>query len=255
MYQFDETPGCNYPETVTVTDLPVWSTHNLGSSDFTIPQNNDLSLIGEYTVTLRSEISIPDDHTLTTFTTLFVEYPFVIQIEECLVDTYLADQVLTLISYNVGAPSLTSPIYTFEESPPCYYAETVTITNLPVFVTHNLGSSDFTIPQTFDLSLIGEYTVTIRSEISIPDDSSMTTYSVMFVEYDFIIRIEPCLVSTYTDTTKVTVIKYNLGAPDLTDGLYVFDESPVCDYPEIVTLTNLPIFVNHNEPTSDFTIP
>jgi hypothetical protein len=143
-------------------------------------------------VTLRSEISIPDDYTLTTFTTLFVEYPFVIQIEECLVDSYMANQILTVISYNVGAPSLTSPMYTFDESPPCFYAETVTFTNLPAFVTHNVGSSDLTIPQTFDLSLVGEYTVTIRSEIYIPDDSSMTTYSILFAEYDFIIRIEPC---------------------------------------------------------------
>ena len=198
---------------------------------------------------------MPDDHTLTTFTTLFVEYPFVIQIEECIVDTYTADLVIDVISYNIGAPTLTSPKYTFEESPPCFYPETVTLTNLPPFVTHNEATSDFTIPQTSDLSLIGEYIVTLRSEISIPDDYTMTTYTTLFVEYDFIIRMEPCLVTTYTDTTKVTAIVYNIGAPSLTDGLYVFDEDPVCNYPETVTLTNLPAFVTHNEASSDFTIP
>ena len=76
---------------MTVTNLPAFANHNEPSSDFTIPQNNDLDLIGEYTVTLRSEISVPDDHTQTTFTTLFVEYDFVIQVEECIVNDYLAD--------------------------------------------------------------------------------------------------------------------------------------------------------------------
>ena len=84
--------------------------------------------------------------------------------------------------------------------------------NLPEFVTHNVGTSDFTIDQNSDLSLIGSYTVTIRSEIYIPDDYTKTSYTTMFVEYDFIIFIEPCLVNTYTDTTTITSIVYNIGA-------------------------------------------
>ena len=90
-YIFDEDPVCKYPETVTVTNLPAFATHNEPSSDFTIPQNNDLDLIGEYTVTLRSEIQVPDDYTQSTYTIKFVEYDFVIQVEECLVDNYTAD--------------------------------------------------------------------------------------------------------------------------------------------------------------------
>jgi len=123
--------------------------------------------------------------------------------------------VLTVISYNVGASSLTSPKYTFDESPPCNYSEKVTLTNLPSFVTHNLDTSDFTILQTFDLALIGEYKVHIRSEISIPDDYTKTNYTIKFAEYDFFIRMEPCLVNTYTATTKVPSISYNIGAPTL----------------------------------------
>ena len=88
-YQFDESPVCNYPETVTVTNLPAWAQHNIASSDFTIPQNGNLSLVGSYTVTLRSEINIPNDYTNTTFKTFFVEYPFQIQIE-CVVNIYSA---------------------------------------------------------------------------------------------------------------------------------------------------------------------
>ena len=107
-YIFDEDPVCKYPETVTVTNLPAFVTHNEPSLDFTIPQNNDLGLIGEYIVTLRSEIQVPDDSSKATYTTMFVEYDFVIQVEECLIDTYSADQVIDTISYNIGAPELTS---------------------------------------------------------------------------------------------------------------------------------------------------
>ena len=53
-YEFDEDPVCNYPETVTLTNLPNFVIHNEESSDFTIPQTGDLSLLGQYTVTIRS---------------------------------------------------------------------------------------------------------------------------------------------------------------------------------------------------------
>ena len=170
-------------------------------------------------------------------------------------NTYTADQTIDVISYNIGAPTLTSPQYSFVEDPACHYPETVTLIGLPDFVTHNEGTSDFTIDQNADLSLIGSYTVTIRSEIQIPDDYTKTSFTRMFVEYDFQILIEPCIVNTYTATTSITEIVYNIGALEKTDGLYVFDEDPVCNYPETVTLTNLPVFVNHNEAQSDFTIP
>ena len=70
----------------------------------------------------------------------------------------------------------------------------------------------------------------------------------MFYEYDFLIRMKPCLVSTYTATTKVTLITYNIGAPTLKSVKYVFDEAPVCNYPETVTVTNLPTWATHNLP-------
>ena len=130
--------------------------------------------------------------------------------------------MLTVISYHVGAPTLTSPKYSFDESPICMYAETVTVTNLPSFVIHNLATADFTIPQTFDLALIGEYKLRIRSEISIPNDSTSTTFTKKFAEYDFLVRMEPCVVDSYSSTKTVSVIDYNIGAPALTSGSYSF---------------------------------
>ena len=105
--------------------------------------------------------------------------------------------------------------------------------------------------------MIGEYTVTIRSEIEVTDDPSGSTFTTKCVEYEFTIFVEPCIVNTYTATLEVADISYNIGAPELLNvSPYVFDEEPVCNYPETVTLTNLPTFVTHNGPASDdFSVP
>ena len=54
----------------SVTNLPAFVTHNEGTSDFTIAKNSDSDLIGEYTVTVHSEIRVPNDYTQTSFTTI-----------------------------------------------------------------------------------------------------------------------------------------------------------------------------------------
>ena len=127
---------------------------------------------------------------------------------------------------------------------------------MPVFVTHNVGpDDDFTIPQNSDLSIIGEYTANIKSLITVPDDYTKSTFTDWFVQYDFKIYIEPCLVNTYVSTLDAGPITYSIGDPTLTDGPYIFTEDPVCNYPETVTLTDLPAWASHNTGTLDFTIP
>ena len=71
------------------------------------------------------------------------------------------------------------------------------MTNVPTFVTHNLASADFTVNYFTDHSKLGEYLVRIKSEISVPKDYTKTIFTIMKVEYDFPIRVQPCLVSTY----------------------------------------------------------
>ena len=236
-YVFDEDPVCNYPETVTLTNLPVFVTHNAPTTDdFTVPYSDNLDIIGSYVVTIRSEISVPDDYTKTTFTTMFDEHDFVVFIEPCLVSTYEATKQVIAIVYNVNQETLTDGHYIFDEDPVCNYPETVTVTNLPPWANHNEGTSDFTIPQNNDLDLIGEYTVTLKSEIQVPKDHTKSIYTPMIVEYDFVIQVEECLVDTYTADKVIDSISYNIGAPDLTSEKYSFVEDPVCNYPETVTL-------------------
>ena len=66
--------------------------------------------------------------------------------------------------------------YIFVEDPICQYPETVTLTNLPEFIVHNEDTSDFTLAKNTNLSIIGSYIVTIKSEIQVPTDATSGTY-------------------------------------------------------------------------------
>lgn len=192
---------------------------------------------------------------MSSYTTKFVEYDFIILIEPCLVNTYTDTTTVEVIVYNIGAPQLTDGYYVFDEAPVCNYPETVTITNLPTFASHSEPSSDFTIPKNSDLDLIGEYTVTIRSEIYVPIDYTKDDYRTMFVEYEFDIQIEECIINAYDATKTISDLTYIIGDPGLLSTKYLFDETPVCNYPETVTVTNLPGFAIHQESLKDFSIP
>ena len=126
---------------------------------------------------------------------------------------------------------MTSEKYVFDDEPICGYWETVTVSNLPDFATHNRWTSDFTIPKNSDLNILGEYTVNLRSEICVPDDYTQATCTLFEAEYDFIIVVESCVVSDYYATQKVPEIIYNIGAPSLINiGQYIFDEDANCGY-------------------------
>ena len=89
---------------------------------------------------------------------------------------------------------------------------------------HNGPSSDdFTVPQTNDFTLIGSYTVTIRSEICVPDDHTQASCTPMFAEYKFVVLMEPCVVMAFMARKRVTSIVYHVNQATLTDGRYVFD--------------------------------
>ena len=209
-YIFDEVPFCGYPETVKLTDLPTFTNHNLGASDFTIPQNSDLGILGEYLVNIESRISVPDDYTKGSYTDFVVAYNFNIFIEPCLVTSYDSTIVAGPIEYFVGDPDETDGAYAFADTPACNYPQHLTLTDLPVWTVHNEATQDFTIPQFFDLSLIGEYVVTVHSQISVPNDYTNTTFTVMEVEYPMSILIQPCIIIDFT-TVPINTITYTIG--------------------------------------------
>ena len=151
------------------------------------------------------------------------------------------------IRYALGTPNLTGGRYVFDELPFCGYSETVTLAGLPSFVTHNVATSDFTVPLKGDLSLIGEYVVNIKSSICVPNDYTKSLCTTMTVNYNFKVIVEACIVTSFKDTLTVATITYALGSPTLANvSSYEFTEFPDCGYPKTVSLTNLPAFVSHN---------
>jgi len=99
---------------------------------------------------------------------------------------------------------------------------TLTVTNLPVFATHNTGTQDFTVLATTDLGLVGAYVVTMTSSVTFYDDFTMTTQTTLTASYTFTIFMTPCVIYTYTDTVTVGTLTYFIGDPTLTDGPYEF---------------------------------
>ena len=159
---------------------------------------------------------MPDDYTKSSYTDWFVSYEFKIYIDPCLITTYAAAPIPGPIYYTIGDPGITDGTYIFNESPVCNYPETVTISpTLPFWISHSLASSDFTIPQTADLSLIGEHTFTIRSEIQVPDDFTGDTTTMMFDEDTLVVRIEPCDILSFT-TIPISKVVYIIGDPAVT---------------------------------------
>lgn len=77
----------------------------------------------------------------------------------------------------------------------------------------------------------------------------------MFVEYDFSILIKECLISSYTATQKVPNLTYIIGEELLLSPIYVFEESPQCNYLETVTVTDLPSFAVLKESNERFEVP
>ena len=152
-----------YPETVTVTGLPSFATHNRATADFTFHYFTDLSKLGEYLVRIKSEIRVPTDFTNTTFTIIKVEYEFPIRVQPCLVATYKRSLVAGSINHAIRAPEKNFGAYSFSETPICNYPTVVTVTDLPTFASHKKATSDFTINYLEDLNFIGEYVVTIKS--------------------------------------------------------------------------------------------
>lgn len=77
----------------------------------------------------------------------------------------------------------------------------------------------------------------------------------MFVEYDFFIQIEECIINSYEVADTIPTLTYIIGDPDFISTSYSFDETPVCNYPEIVTVTDLPAFSQHVSTNANFKIP
>ena len=63
--------------------MPNFVKHNLATSDFTIDYLEDLNLVSEYVVTIRSEICVPVDYFGKNCTKMTDEYNFSIFIDPC----------------------------------------------------------------------------------------------------------------------------------------------------------------------------
>ena len=155
-------------------------------------------------MTIKSEITFPDDYTKSTFKTMSAEYDLQIKVEGCTVDYYEIVKSFTEISYLIGEPELVSTPYSFETSPACTYPATIEIIGLPDHAEHDEESSTFRIFQTDDVFLAGSYLVNIRSTIEVPDPDYAGETIPYIAEFSFdIMMIDPCKNTTIDDAFSI----------------------------------------------------
>ena len=70
-------------------------------------QTTDLTLVGTYVMTVRSEILQPLDYTKTTFKTLFNEFTFEVEVVHPCRSTELFDPIVTDMEQVVKQPAIT----------------------------------------------------------------------------------------------------------------------------------------------------
>ena len=80
-------------------------------------------------------------------------------------------------------------------------------------VQHQEAERNFVVMQQNDNQNVGMYTITISSEISVPDDATKTSYTPYTVSYDFTIVIQPCAVNNFIASSEVLDLIQSVGAP------------------------------------------
>lgn len=154
------------------------------------------------------------------------------------------------ILYRIGQPDITQGTYRFQDSPnACGYKQTITITGLPSFVTHDDQLREFTIAQSYDHSQVGEHPVKITVTIEVPDDYTKSTYRTYTLEQNFNIIVEPCLVTSLDIVTPLSDVFYQVasGSPDVVTDSYLFVQNPDCRYTLSITMSPIPTHILYSE--------
>ena len=117
--------------------------------------SNDL--IGVYTIIVT--ISMADYPAITS------QASFTVTINPCQVTSFTASITQAPTSYSIGTPASVGGLYTFTQEPAgCSYPQSLTLSDLPPFITHLEDQSQFST-FTDDHLNEGTYTVIITSTI------------------------------------------------------------------------------------------
>ena len=101
----------------------------------------------------------------------------VVTVNPCSVNDYIVSAQPDDLVIEFGDPDITSQAYGMTQVPNCGYQEAIKVLNLPQFATHNAAEKTFTITNSGDPSDIGEYTIIVQLEISVPNNVSKSSFT------------------------------------------------------------------------------
>ena len=108
-------PNCGYEESLEVYGSPISQNrviHNRETKDFTVLPTEDLSLVGIYTVTIRSSIMVPDDYTMQTYTEFSTEQSFTVEFANPCHESTLAPFEIEDMERFIGQPAMNQVLVT-----------------------------------------------------------------------------------------------------------------------------------------------
>lgn len=150
-----------------------------------------------------------------------IEYAFTVEILPCVISSFSSNTIPD-VELATNDPSFTTNKMLFTQSPICNYAETLSMTTLPAFITYNEATKDFTI-EGLDTNAVGIYTIEVQSEIRVPDNSEKSSYTTEKATSSFKITIKPCTFNSNNQVEFVGDMRYAIGGPTLISTAYLFE--------------------------------
>jgi hypothetical protein len=98
-------------------------------------------------------------------------------------------------------------------------------------VFYDLTTEDFQLTQTNDLTLRGQYEVSLTATVEVPDGQDPETIQTYSASITYTVTINPCPINDYTvSPTTIEPIEYILGGSGFNFGAYLFTQDQACGY-------------------------
>lgn len=97
---------------------------------------------------------------------------------------------------------------------------------------------------------MGEYLITVRSQINVPDTPEKLTFTTFTQEHTFTVFVNPCQVSAINVVQSTQDVNYAIGNSSQTTSApqYLFEQTPACGYTLDILVSGLPVAIASHDP-------
>jgi hypothetical protein len=105
------------------------------------------------------------------------------------------------------------------------------LSGAPINLQYDLTSKNFQLLESRDLTLRGQYSVSLSATITVSDGLVPATIQTYSAAISFTVTINPCPINSFTlSPSTIGPIEYVLGNPGFSFGAYLFTQNRNCNY-------------------------